>query len=181
MADAMYDDRVRRRFNAQPFEVMDEYGLSPEARGALLTVDFTKIGAYIATEVAEWEFPPWDLPETDPECMAVVAEYPNPRAQVFKISPTSSAKAAKMVEVAVLGEGFSRDVALSLVGADGTVVEATELEVSGTYRCSHLKAIVDLTTASIQSYTVKVVNSPGDANEAELPTSGGNPIPFTVV
>jgi len=180
VSDMMNDDRVRRRFNAEPFEVMDEYGLSVEARGVLHKMKFEDIGNFISKEVTDWEFPPWDLPETDPECMSVGGEYPNPKPHVDKISPDSAKKAAKVVEVTVTGEGFSRDATLAFIGADKSVLEATEIEVYGTYRCSHLKAVVDLTKASVQAYTVQVIISPGDANELELPTSTGKPIAFAV-
>jgi len=181
VSDMMHDDRVRRRFNAAPFAVMDEYGLSVEARGVLHKMDFQAIGDFISKEFTdEWTFPDWDLPETDPECMGVAGEYPDPKPHVDNISPDIAKKAAKSVEVIVTGEGFSRDASLAFVGDDKSVLEATELEVYGTYRCSHLKAVVDLTKATIQGYTVQVIVSPGDANELELPTSKGSPIAFTV-
>lgn len=164
--DLMHDDRVRRRFNAEPFEVMTEYGLSPRARQALHTMDRPTIGAYIKEEFEQWSFPPWDVEESDAECQAIIAggvvgaAYPDPAPQVYSIAPTNAAGAP--VQVTVRGEGFSKDATLTLVGPGGNRIAATGVKVSGTYRCAHLDATVNLAGAPAGQYAIEIKINPND-------------------
>jgi hypothetical protein len=162
LSDMMHDDRLRRRFNAGPYVMMNEYGLSPEAQAVFYLMDRTKVGEFVKQEIINWPFPPgWDVIEADPDCAAIAALYPDPQPLIYLAKPDTGASTSAALHVTVKGAGFSRDATVSLIDSGGTHIAGTGPTVSGTYRCCHLRATFDLTKAAPGGCTIEIINSPG--------------------
>jgi hypothetical protein len=169
LSDLMHDDKLRRRFNAEPYTLMSEYGLSADARAALYTMDRDQIGDFVKDEIKVWPFPPgWDVTEEDPDCQGS-GLYPDPKPTIIKVKPDN--KAQGKFELTIKGEGFTRDATVVLIHrATKATVIGTTPKVTGTYRCCHLTAQFDFSTAAKGAYDIEVDNSPTFAQYTETLT-----------
>jgi hypothetical protein len=150
---------TRQQFNDNPKAVLDLFDIPQDARQALYTMDATTIAAFLKAEMVE--FDDWDVPApTDPDCNvpeAPQAEWPAPVPKLFKISPSSG---SATVSVVVKGEGILYGAPLTLEKGTSKIT-ATSPQYSGTFRCAHIDASVNLTGASGGQYHVVVTNSSG--------------------
>jgi hypothetical protein len=187
VSDLTHDELLLRRFCLQPFLVLDEYDIRGEARAVLHRMDKIEIQNFIKNEIDQLAFPayPLEWPDPiDPDCGpggGLPLAYPNPKPQVYKIDPAVHAVSPNPVPLLVKGEGFSRNatLALALQGPPAQVINAIGVKITGTYRCSHLHATVDLSAAAVGVYDVQLTINPGSANHAVvIPVRPG--VTFTV-
>ncbi len=184
-AHGAHGEAARERFNRLPDRVMDEHGLPPDARLALLSMDMGKIGDFLKSELLVWKFPDREFPEIDTDCALphgaapLAGLYPMPTPELRAVNPEKGVAKADET-ITVYGEGFVPPVALRLVGPGGTFdFDGSNARVTllGSFRCSRLEVALKLPEAK-GSYSVRVVHRAGPNEELVL---SQNPLTFEVI
>ena len=184
-APGLEGEMIRQRFNRLPLNVMDDFDLEPEARKALLSMTFDKIGDYIKSELQLWAWPPGEFPEPDPKCYIPPpgptlppAQYAMPNPQFKAVRPTTGPVGGMGYDFTLYGEGLLLPLKVSLVPAGGGAPvdydsSNAQIQAEGTFRCARIKVTGDLPTAT-GIYDVKVYDllGPKATDVFEVPSVG---------
>ena len=181
-ADVIRSSQLRRDFDQDPYALMALYGMDEDA----MEVVYTMFSALPGTNVATWKALSdyiWDkemkpfvfeplLPlPSDPDCKGA-AFYPNPEPKLWEFNPKTGPAGSNNVPVVVKGMGLWKvtEVFLRLGANRHKVLSGTPV---GTYRCSHLAGMLDLSTVPAGTYEVlarNVATTVGNQREFEHQT-----------
>lgn len=173
--DLLEHREVRMRFNTSPARIAKDYALTPSEEGALFSMNGSRIGAEIGAQLNQinYAFMEGEFPILSPEFRssapgAVAPEYPSPKPEIFRISPSQVSIAAGSFEFHVFGQSFSHDAGIELASG-GQKLAITGEAVFGTFRCSRAYGLVTPPTAPGE-YAVTIINSPGASTRTPITT-----------
>ncbi len=149
VAALTHDADAQHAFVADPYALMERYGLDAPAQAALFSMDADIIGEAITAELKAHEVTPPSI------------KWPGPHPEVRSFEP-ARAPGGGTVALAVRGEGFLRSARLTLVAKDGArSVVGSVVSVGGGFREAVLHAEVDLGDVPPGNYVVTVNNGYG--------------------
>ncbi|MEO6027396.1 MAG: hypothetical protein ABIR79_11070 [Candidatus Binatia bacterium] len=200
MGTSLAAQQLRRQFHDDPESLTKE--LSSDSRLWLYKMDKGKISQHVQKEYQEdlvptmvadeeykswdgvfslWPFPKNEFPINDlpDECLKAGVQYPNPIPKVHEITPSNAAKAGGLVPVDVTGQGFVMGrTTLELYHPSGPIKLQIDKAVNapryfrGTFRCAHVHAIADLSTATAgTTYEVRVTIDCKDGKTVSVPST----------
>jgi hypothetical protein len=185
--ELMQSAELRRRFNRDPEHVMTEFGLTPDERCILYSMDPQVIKSEVYPpvdgQVGGFNIPAGEFQPDEPDCIpdpgVVLPQYPVPKPALFRVRPHRVTPAhvlevkdaggnvtGRFFEIVIHGQSFSR-VPLPQVTITHRQTKATltvqQPYLFGTMRCSQLRLLVTLPAvpAGLGSYDVAMTNCPG--------------------
>jgi len=200
--DLLESARLRRRFNAHPERVMQEFGLDDQERCILYTMDpaiiQNEVFPPVGLQLGGFSIPAGEFQPTAPDCIpdpgVAVPQYPVPKPALFRVRPRRITPADLMVhdvggvvtryfELLVHGQSFSRNpkpkVEIRHQGNSATL-QTDRTHLFGTMRCSQLSVLVvapPLDPGHAGTYEVELTNCPGTAGS--VPVQNTLEIEFT--
>jgi hypothetical protein len=152
------DSTLRRRFNANPKEVVDEYKLDDTEAAEFFTMKLEAVAEAVKQQIISFGFPfKGDFPacseEYTPELGESEPEYPKPIPGVYRIRPRTAkyadiVAAGNQVELVVTGKSFARrnrpqdKISARIRRLSDKVEWDVGANLYGTFRCSRLHVVV---------------------------------------
>jgi len=144
-ADLLTSKENQRRFDRDPTEFMDQYGLSNEERALLYTCCKPLVAEAIRREIDAWE-------------LDIEAHYPGPEPHVSEVAP-DSAIAGDRIPLVIRGEGIMRTASVTLAHPTGSHrIQCSVRSIAGTFRSTVIEAEADFTDAPAGDYTLEIRN-----------------------
>jgi hypothetical protein len=192
--DLLLGADLRRRFNRDPEGVMTDYGLIPDERAVLYSMDPDVIKGEVFPPVGDqvkgFSIPAGEYQPESTDCLpdpgVTLPQYPQPKPALFRVRPRilspSNVLTVKdqngnvvdrFFEIVIHGQSFSRvpaSVPKITHQTTGAALVAQQPLIFGTMRCSELRVLVKAptTSAGLGSYDVAVVTNPGTAQEKQI-------------
>lgn len=178
VAELIKEPALRQAFNANPSQVMLQFGLSKTERECLFSMDRGEIGSLISAQIQSVAFPVGEFPATDVNCLPEpgggTPAYPDPTPSIHRVRPNAVAVGDTNVEIVVHGQSFPPDARVRL--EQGNTVRTLTGDLIGTYRCSKLRIVIPSVPNAMSGTWDLYVEGNLNASNAHKVTAGPKPV-----